>query len=127
MSFFNQRFSQEFLAKCRASQELIYTQIPWASAGAERSRAEKVVHQHARTRSSQQDLIPANTEDVPDELTVEEELLAALLDANEALVAALRIYDDLARVATERATEEKSRREVRMDRRVSVNLLLLFE
>ncbi|KAH0834019.1 hypothetical protein J3R83DRAFT_11255 [Lanmaoa asiatica] len=111
----------EFLTKCRASQELIYTQVPWASAGAERSRTERDVHQHARTRSvthgSQQDLILANMEDVPNELTVEEELLAALLDANEALVGALRMYDDLARVATERATEEKSRREVRMDRR----------
>lgn len=84
------------------------------------------MYQHTRTRSvthgSQQDLILANTEDVPDQLTVEEELLAALLDANEALVGALRIYDDLARVATERATEEKSKREVRMDRRVGFNL-----
>lgn len=61
-------------------------------------------------------------EDAPDELTAEEELLAALLDANEALMAALQMYDDLARVATERATEEKSKKEVRMDRRVSVIL-----
>jgi hypothetical protein len=111
----------EFLSKCRASQELIYTQIPWATAGAERSRAEKAVNQHVRTRSvthgSQPDLILANMEDAPDELTAEEELLAALLDANEALMAALQMYDDLARVATERATEEKSKKEVRMDRR----------
>ncbi|KAG9311025.1 hypothetical protein JVU11DRAFT_8922 [Chiua virens] len=111
----------EFLTKCRASQELIYTQIPWASAGAERSRAEKAIRQHTRippvTHGSQQDHKLANTEDVPDELTTEEELLAALLDANETLVAALRMYDDLSRVATERATEEKSKREVRMDRR----------
>ncbi|KAF8553627.1 hypothetical protein OG21DRAFT_1463829 [Imleria badia] len=111
----------EFLNKCRASQELIYTQIPWATAGAERSRDDRAMRQHARTRSvthgSQQDLALANTEDAPDELTIEEELLAALLDANLALMAALRMYDDLARVAAERATEEKSRREVRMDRR----------
>lgn len=83
---------------------------------------------HARTRSvthgSQQDLTLANMEDAPNELTIEEELLAALLDANEALIAALRMYDDLARVAAERATEEKSRREVRMDRRVSFSLCL---
>ncbi|KAI9571856.1 hypothetical protein HD554DRAFT_2213278 [Boletus coccyginus] len=111
----------EFLSKCRASQELIYTQIPWATAGAERSRADKDAYQHARSRSvtheSQQDLILADMEDAPNELTVEEELLAALLDANEALVGALRMYDDLARVATERATVEKSRKEVKMDRR----------
>lgn len=61
---------------------------------------------------------------MPDELTVEEGLLAALLDANESLMGALRMHDDLARVATERATEEKSRREVRMDRRVSVFMLV---
>lgn len=88
------------------------------------------MYKHARTRSvtheSQQDLILANTEDVPDELTVEEELLAALLDANVALVAVLRMHDDLARVATERATEEKSRREVRMDKRVSFSLYSCF-
>jgi len=60
-------------------------------------------------------------EDAPNQLTVEEELLAALLDANEALVAALRMYDDLARVATERATEEKSRKDVKMDRQVGIS------
>ncbi|KAG6370719.1 hypothetical protein JVT61DRAFT_11105 [Boletus reticuloceps] len=101
----------EFLNKCRASQELIYTQIPWASAGAERSRADKAAHQHPRT----QDLIVANTEDAPNELTTEEKLLAALLDANETLVAALRMYDDLARVASEQATEEKSKKDIRME------------
>lgn len=88
------------------------------------------MYQNARIRSvthdSPQDLIHANTEDVPDELTVEEELLAALLDAHEALVGALGMYDDLARVATERATEEKSRREVKMDRRVSSPLCSCF-
>ncbi|KIJ18196.1 hypothetical protein PAXINDRAFT_167451 [Paxillus involutus ATCC 200175] len=111
----------EFLAKCRASQELIYTQIPWASAGAERSRTERMQQQHARKRSSthgsHQDLSVANAEDVPDKLTVEEELLAALLDANVALMSSLQMYDDLARVAVEKATEEKSKREIRMDRR----------
>ncbi|KAF8438655.1 hypothetical protein L210DRAFT_3646904 [Boletus edulis BED1] len=111
----------EFLNKCRASQELIYTQIPWATAGAQRSRADKAAHQPPRTRSvthgSQQDLILANTEDAPNEPTTEEKLLAALLDANETLLTALRMYDDLARVASEQATEEKSKKEIRMDRR----------
>lgn len=121
---------QEFLAKCRGSQELIYTQIPWASAGAERSRLERIAHRHTRThsvtRGSQQDLILADTEDVPGELTIEEELLAALLDAHEGLISALRMYDDHSRLATEQATEERSRREVRMDRRVSSILSLCF-
>ncbi|KAH7882143.1 hypothetical protein F5I97DRAFT_1817699 [Phlebopus sp. FC_14] len=108
----------EFLVKCRASQELIYTQIPWATAGAERSRAERALG-YGRTRSSsQQDFLSANMEDAPTELTVEEELLAALLDAHEALISSLSMYDDLARIAIEKATEEKSRRDVRMDRRV---------
>lgn len=113
---------QEFFAKCRASQELIYTQIPWASAGAERSRVEKIALQHTRrhslTHGSPEPSV-ADTEGLPDELTTEEELLAALLDAHEALVAALGMHDDLARVAAERAAEEKSKREVKMDRRVS--------
>ncbi|KAF8130374.1 hypothetical protein EV363DRAFT_1399531 [Boletus edulis] len=102
----------EFLNKCRASQELIYTQIPWATAGAQRSRADKAAHQPPRTH-----LILANTEDAPNEPTTEEKLLAALLDANETLLTALRMYDDLARVASEQATEEKSKKEIRMDRR----------
>jgi hypothetical protein len=57
-------------------------------------------------------------EETPHELTVEEELLAALLESNEALLEALRVYDDLERVAVEREAEEISRRDVRMDRRV---------
>ena len=63
---------------------------------------------------------------MPDESTVEEELLVALLEANEALVEALSMYDDLARIAAERATEEKSRREVKMDRWVSFPLCSCF-
>ncbi|KAI6123088.1 hypothetical protein EV401DRAFT_1858317 [Pisolithus croceorrhizus] len=111
---------REFLAKCRSSQELIHTQIPWASAGAERSRAERALQFEYRrsTHGSHQDL-HAGPDETPSELTMEEELLAALLDANEALFGALNMYEDLARVAVERATEERSRREVRMNRRVS--------
>lgn len=109
---------REFMAKCRSSQELIYAQIPWASAGAERSRAEKALQpEHRRsTHGSHQDL-HTGLDETPNEFTMEEELLAALLDANEALLGALSMYDDLARVAIERATEERSRREVRMNRR----------
>jgi hypothetical protein len=53
------------------------------------------------------------------EQTVEEELLGALLDANEALLAALNMYEDVMRVVEERVAVEISRRDVKMDRRVS--------
>ena len=53
------------------------------------------------------------------EQTVEECLLASLLAANEELMEVLKQYDDLERVAIERQTEERSRREVRMERKVS--------
>jgi hypothetical protein len=58
-------------------------------------------------------------EDVSVEQTVEEGLLASLLAANEELMEVLKQYDDLERVAIERQTEERSRREVRMERKVS--------
>ena len=104
--------SQEFYAKCRSSQELIYAQIPWASAGAERSRQGNV----PRAANGSYPNLHSREDESPTELTVEEELLAALLVANEALLEALRLYDDLERVAIERETEELSRRDVRMDR-----------
>ena len=50
--------------------------------------------------------------------TVEEQLLAALLGANEELLEALRQYDDLERVGIERDAEERSRKETRIDRSV---------
>lgn len=93
--------------KCRASQELIYAQIPWASAGAERSRL-------ANSRRQTVHESPDGTV----ELTIEERLLAALLGANEDLLEALRVYDDLERVAVEREAEEISRRDIKMDRSV---------
>jgi hypothetical protein len=43
---------------------------------------------------------------------MQEQLLAELLAANEALLEALRVYDDLERLANERRVEERSRREV---------------
>lgn len=104
----------EFLTKCRDSKELISAQIPWASAGAERSRAERAL-ELARIRSmhgSHQDL--PSPDDASNQLTIEEKLLATLLEANEALVGVLLMYDDLARIAIENATEERSIREVKM-------------
>jgi hypothetical protein len=121
------------LAKCRASQELIYTQIPWATAGAEQSRNEREMNVDGigRRRSQPElqfspppsrdyhgnDTITYNADRV--EQTVEEELLGALLDANEALLAALNMYEDVMRVVEERVAVEISRRDVKMDRRVS--------
>ena len=74
----------------------------------------------ARTRTDSNDLNHA-VEDgrVSVEQTVEEALLAALLMANADLMEALKQYDDLERVAIERQTEERSRKEVRMERKVS--------
>ncbi|KAJ6524512.1 hypothetical protein B0H19DRAFT_1008224 [Mycena capillaripes] len=45
------------------------------------------------------------------------ELLVDLLAANEQLLWTLKLYDDLKRVALEREAEDRSRQEVRMDRR----------
>jgi hypothetical protein len=74
----------------------------------------------ARNRTDSNDLNHA-VEDgrVSVEQTVEEGLLAALLGANADLMEALKQYDDLERVAIERQTEERSRKEVRMERKVS--------
>ena len=55
---------------------------------------------------------------------MEEKLLAALLAANAELIEALQQYDDLERVGMERKAEDRSRKEVRMDRRVSANIRL---
>ena len=53
------------------------------------------------------------------ELTAEEQLLGALLEANEALISVLRVYDEIERVGIERETMERSRQETRLDRSVS--------
>ena len=73
----------------------------------------------ARNRTDSNDL-NHTVEDgrVSVEQTVEEGLLAALLMANADLMEALKQYDDLERIAIERRTEERSRKEVRMERKV---------
>ncbi|KAF9256015.1 hypothetical protein L218DRAFT_966754 [Marasmius fiardii PR-910] len=83
---------KEFRLKCISSQELIAAQIPWATAGAERSRRE--MGQQAS------------------EETTEEKLLGDLLAANEELMSALKQYEDLERVAMERKAEEQSKADV---------------
>jgi hypothetical protein len=59
-------------------------------------------------------------EESPVELTPtpEEQLLGALLEANEALTSILRVHDDLERVGIEREAMERSRQETRLDRSV---------
>lgn len=105
---------QEFYTKSLASQELIFAQIPWATAGAERSRMLK----------DQACIEPERGDDSPIEPTTEEQLLADLLVANEDLLEAIKQYNDLERVAMERKAEDRSRKETRMDRRVSFHINL---
>jgi len=77
-----------------------------------------------RTISNDINLVVREANDPPVELTMEEQLLAALLAANAELLEALKQWDDLNRVAIERKVEDRSKREVRMDRRVSLWFLL---
>ncbi|KAI0920434.1 hypothetical protein AcW1_002174 [Taiwanofungus camphoratus] len=113
---------REFYARCRASQELISAQIPWAFSGAERSRRaagrEQPLQDMRPSIDSNRTTSPVSTTDTDrtPELTPEEQLLADLLAANEELMEALRVYDDLERVGLEREAEERSRKEIRMDR-----------
>ncbi|KAL6309151.1 hypothetical protein BKA93DRAFT_761241 [Sparassis latifolia] len=78
---------KEFRAKCRTSQELILSEIPRASAEAERSR------NAARVSA----------------LTAEELLLQELLGANEQIVDAFKIYDDLEHVGIVAEEQERLR------------------
>ncbi|KAJ7778428.1 hypothetical protein B0H16DRAFT_886714 [Mycena metata] len=87
---------QELYQKCVESQEAIFSQIPWASAGAERSRA---IQQRESTTGNERLAAPA--------FTWEEGLLLEMLAANEALIGAIRLYDELAPAAVQR-DEEKS-------------------
>lgn len=56
--------------------------------------------------------------ETPLQLTIEEQLLADLLGANEDLLEALRSYDDLKRLLIEKEAEERSRTDFRADRNV---------
>jgi hypothetical protein len=62
-------------------------------------------------------------EESPVELTLEEQLLGALLEANESLTSVLRVYDDIERIGIEREAVERSRQETRLDRSVGFVLL----
>ncbi|KAL0061689.1 Rho guanine nucleotide exchange factor [Marasmius tenuissimus] len=86
------RIIREFRMKCMACQELIAAQIPWASAGSERSRREVNAKREAEGN-------PFTGEEQGK--TTEERLLEDLLATNEELLAALRRYKDLERAAKE--------------------------
>ncbi len=64
-------------------------------------------------------IVPGNNNsptNSPVELTVEEKLLAALLAANAELLEVLRQWEDLNRLAIERKIEDRSRRDVRINK-----------
>ncbi|EDR09699.1 uncharacterized protein LACBIDRAFT_319062 [Laccaria bicolor S238N-H82] len=92
----------EFYGKSQSSEELIFAQIEWASAGAEWSRLSKDQERQAmkRTFSTKSNKPHHNGNDLPIELTMEK-FLAALLQANAELVEALKQYEDLEKVAME--------------------------
>lgn len=127
---------QEWYPKCTNSQELIAAQIPWATAGADRSRAAREVQQQRTTKRpngqgahnvlSKPRNKPGSGEESPVELppTPEEQLLGALLEAHEALSSVLRMYADVERIGIERETLERSRQETRLDRSVSYLLVI---
>ena len=96
--------SQEFYARCRASQELIFAQIPWATSSAERSRNSRVASSEL-TGYEEPNILDLSKD--PSELTVEEQLLAALLISNEELVESLRMYDDWERVGFETDADQR--------------------
>lgn len=99
---------QEFRSKCLASHELIYAQIPWATAVAERSRAAELETNGIKEPHVQPTQGPV--------VTQEEELLGALLSSNEELQEALRVYDELVELASEKKVKERSKKDYRLDR-----------
>ena len=116
---------QEFHNKCRASQELIVAQIPWASAGAERSRvaaAAKRAKESSSDGGANGKLVKKPAKDATSDLTKEEKLLAALLNANEELIEVFRIYEELEKMAVtemeEREVAKRSIVETKLDRTV---------
>lgn len=84
--------------------------MPWATAQADRARA----------------MYLASNPDAPEteSHTEEEDLLAELLAANQELVDAFRVYDEIEQLGVaereEREVQERSRVETRLDRTVGV-------
>ncbi|KAJ7938193.1 hypothetical protein B0H13DRAFT_1135852 [Mycena leptocephala] len=94
MTPLNKPLLKEFHQKCLESQEVISAQIPWASASADRSRV-------AKNQEQNENILTDNKGLETSMLTWEEELLSEILAANERLLSALRLYDDLGRLAVE--------------------------
>ncbi|KAI0277856.1 hypothetical protein BGY98DRAFT_977023 [Russula aff. rugulosa BPL654] len=128
---------KEWYTKCLTSRDLIAAQIPWATAGADRSRAAReaqvqVQQQQQRTTKRPNGLGAPNVlskphrkgsgEESPVELTPtpEEQLLGALLEANEALTSVLRVHEEIERIGIEREAMERSRQDTRLDRSKNV-------
>jgi hypothetical protein len=122
----NNAIIKEFHKKCENSQKLIFAQIEWATAQAEHSRVRRNAERGAdetegREVRDKERESRKKRKDGDDE-TTEEKLLGALLGANEELLSALRQYDDLAQILV----EKKSRKDVRMGRRVRFAILLSY-
>lgn len=100
-------FYQEYYDKCTHSENLLTSQITWASSQAERLK-------------ELGDLPPETLADPPHPKS--EKLLEAILAANHEVMEAIRIYDDLKRMGEEalqeREVAERSKRDVRLDRTV---------
>ncbi|KAH9988894.1 hypothetical protein BJV77DRAFT_1019728 [Russula vinacea] len=124
---------KEWHSKCLTSQDLMVAQIPWATAGADRSRAAREAQQLLQRTTKRTNGLGAHNvlsrphrnkqgsgDDSPVELTPEEQLLGAILEANEALTSVLRVYDDIERIGIEREAVERSRQETRLDRSKNV-------
>lgn len=103
---------QEFYKKCRASQELIVAQIPWASAGAERSRIAAMQKRAAKdsgsdggpqgklTKRNRDGRVQPQAEGAGDpDQTREEMLLGDLLAANQEIVEVFAIYEQFETMA----------------------------
>lgn len=89
--------AKELYSRCLTSQERISTQISRASASADRTRNEG-------TSAGEQ---------------TQEHLLGILLATEQELLQAIRMFDDLQRIAAEREAEGQSRVDLRANRHVS--------
>lgn len=134
---------QEFYAECVKAQERIMSQISWATAEAEKSRERELLRLSMIDAGLALPTVPGinggaiNAPRSPSAaavqgqgkrgtiVTKEEEMLGALLSANQVLTDAIQLRDDWQRAAIaqreERIVEERSRVETRIDRSVSVS------